>query len=341
MGKRPDNPKIIYEVDPYNRLIIGKTGAKSRLPRFRQVIDGRFRAGKNNTLTYHIKSPTPQGVEVPYQIKFAGNWSLDKEHNLCLSLDKQGRETFGDKLVLQSQIIDVSKNSVTFSLAARKKDDLQSIYALTLNGAWQADKNNRLTFRAQREKGGEDVLTFRGAWEADKRNRIIYRYAKTDLLTKRKKVHELDFKGFWDVRKKGRLSYVLDARSDRNFDFKAGAGIFCEDYIKYELSLGLGAGKKVKRNITLGGKWKIRKNAGLEFAVEYAGRKVNVISFGAEAKVSSRDKITFSLKDEKGKDTGAEVRLSRKLLKEGGEAFLRLMDSKKERAVFIGAGFRW
>ncbi|MFH1856117.1 MAG: hypothetical protein ABH836_02665 [Candidatus Omnitrophota bacterium] len=39
MGKKQDNPKIIYEIDPYNRLIIDKSGKKSELSRFRQVLN--------------------------------------------------------------------------------------------------------------------------------------------------------------------------------------------------------------------------------------------------------------------------------------------------------------
>jgi len=39
MGKRQDNPKITYEVDPYNRLIINSFGKNDQLSRFRQVLD--------------------------------------------------------------------------------------------------------------------------------------------------------------------------------------------------------------------------------------------------------------------------------------------------------------
>ena len=112
MDKRQDTQKITYEIDPYNRLIIDKSGRKSRLSRFRQVLDGRFKVDKNNTLTYHIKAPTPQGTELPHQVKLEGKWVLDKDHNLCISLNKLGRETLGDKLTLKGEIIDTSKNSI-------------------------------------------------------------------------------------------------------------------------------------------------------------------------------------------------------------------------------------
>ena len=146
-NKKLASKKVTYEIDPYNRLIINKSGKKSELSRFRQVLDGRFKVDKNNTLTYHIKAPVPQGTELPHQVKLEGKWVLDKDHNLCISLNKLCRETLGDKLTLKGEIVDTSKNSLAFILTTRTKDNMQSIYILQLKGAWQADKNNRLTFR--------------------------------------------------------------------------------------------------------------------------------------------------------------------------------------------------
>ncbi|MCK5209459.1 MAG: hypothetical protein KAQ79_15600, partial [Cyclobacteriaceae bacterium] len=91
MGKRQHNPKITYEIDPYNRLIINKAGKKSELSRFRQVLDGRFKIDKDNRLVYYIKAPTPRGTEIPYQVKLQGKWSLSDDHNLCLTLNKWGK----------------------------------------------------------------------------------------------------------------------------------------------------------------------------------------------------------------------------------------------------------
>ncbi|MCG2726268.1 MAG: hypothetical protein L6420_08480 [Elusimicrobia bacterium] len=228
MDKKQNNEKITYEIDPYNRLIINKSGKESELSRFRQVLDGRFKTDENNTVSYYIKAPTPQGTEMPYQVELQGKWSLSEDQNLCLTLNKWGRETLGDKLTLQADIIDTSKNSIAFSLTTRTKENMQSIYILQLKGAWQADKNNRLTFRVQKEKGSHDILTFRGAWEitpatgrnggAGKQHQIIYQYEKAQLIRKRKKIHTLIFQGYWNIKDKGRISYVLDAQTDSVFE---------------------------------------------------------------------------------------------------------------------------
>ncbi|MBU4478203.1 MAG: hypothetical protein KKH34_03840 [Candidatus Omnitrophica bacterium] len=341
-NKKENSEKITYEIDPYNRLIISKAGKESKLSRFRQVLDGRFKIDEDNTLTYLIKAPTPQGTEIPHQVKLEGVWSLDKDHNLCLELNKWGRETLGDKLTLKGEIIDTSKNSLAFSLTTRTKDNMQSIYILQLKGAWQADKNNRLTFRVQKEKGSYDILTFKGAWEINKQHQIIYQYEKSQLIRKRKKIHTLIFQGYWDIKDKARISYVLDARTDSVFDFKTSLGIFKDKYIKYEV--GIGVARKleaVNRTITLFGKWKIKKDIGLIFEVEYENKKINAIVFGAEAKLSARDSISFELKNRHNKDISAQLQLSRKILNGDGLSFLRFLKSKDETAAFIGAGFRW
>jgi len=346
MGKRLNYPKITYEVDPYNRLIIDKSGKKSGLSRFRQVLDGRFKIDKDNKLTYHIKTPTPKGTEIPYQVKLDGVWSLDKNHNLCLTLNKWGRETLGDKLTLQGEIIGTLKNSLAFSLTTRTKDNTQSIYILQLKGAWQADKRNRLTFRVQKEKGSYDILTFRGAWKINPSNSgagkhyIIYEYEKAKLITKKKNIHTLIFKGYWDIKDKYRINYVLDAKTNSVFEFKTSTGIFKDKYIKYEVGIGVGKSRE-KRTLSLAGAWKLKKNVGLTFEIEYENKEVHAITFGAEAKLSKKDSISFALKNKDNKGLGAQIKLSRKILKGDGLSFLRFLKSKDEEVVTIGAGFRW
>lgn len=340
MGNKENNEKITYEIDPYNRLIINKSGKKSELSRFRQVLDGRFKIDENNTLTYLIKAPTPQGTEIPHQVKLEGKWALDKDHNLCLELNKWGRETLGDKLTLQGEIIDTSKNSIAVSLTTHTKENTESIYILQLKGAWQADKHNHLTFLIQKEKGSHDILTFKGAWEINNQHQIIYQYEKAQLIRKQKQINALTFKGYWDIKDKGRISYVLDVQTDSVFNFKTSAGILKDKYIKYELGIGVGKAQAM-RTLTLFGKWKIKKNVGLMFEVEYENKEIHAITFSAEAKLTTKDSISFELKNEKNKGLGAQVELSREILSGDGLAFLRFLKSKEESVVTVGAGFRW
>ncbi len=337
--------KLRYEVDPHNRLIGQETGKKLRLTRFRRVLDGRFKTGPNNSLIYHIKVPI-QGVtpdlKAPYQVKLRGKWSLTKNHDLRLTLDKWRRQTSGDKLTLQGEIISAEANSLLFAITTRSKENITSTYILKLQGIWQADKRNRLTFKAKKGEGRYDNLIFDGAWDINKEHRIVYHYEKAQLKQKERLKRTLTFKGFWDTAKRNRLSYKLSLDGKSTFEFQAGIGFLAKDYIKYEIGIGISDKKRpVRRVITLFGKWKIKKNLGLLFEVEYEKGKTKAIVFGADAKLTKRDDIEFKLKDRLGKDLGLELKLSRKLLRGDGEAFLNLLKSKKESSIYAGMAWKW
>lgn len=184
--------KIKYEFDPHNRL----TATNSALRGVRKVLDGQFKIADHNTLTYHIKAPVPADIRAPHQVKLKGIWSLTEDHQLRLTLDKWRRETFGDRLTLQGEILDVQKNSLLFAVTTRTKDDMPSTYSLELAGSWAADKYNRLYFRVDKGQGRFDSLTFLGAWEIDENYQIAYSYQKEQLARENKEIHTLIFKGF-------------------------------------------------------------------------------------------------------------------------------------------------
>lgn len=334
--------KLRYEVDPYNRLVIAETGKQTKLPKFRQAVTGQFKIDKDNSLTYQVKAPAESGRNIPHQVKLRGKWALADGHKLCFTLNKWGRQVSGDQLTLQGDILDVNKNSLLFAVTTRTKQNVQTTYILDLRGAWQADENNRLTFRIKKEHGRHDILIFNGAWHINKNHQLIYQYEKAQLIRKHKKIHTLTFKGHWDIQNKTRISYVLDKKSNSVFSFKAGAGIFKNNYIKYKVEIRLARKREpIKRIVALAGTWKINKSSGLTFEVEYENKKIHAITFGAKARLTTNDTISFKLKNELDKDIGAELKLSHKILTGDGEGFIRLLKSKKESAVLIGAGFRW
>ena len=332
--------KVRYETDPFNRLVV--SGVGRGVPRQRRVLDGVFKASKDNSLIYHVKSPIPETAEAPHQVKLKGAWSLSSGHNLCFTVDKLKRGG-GDSLELSGDIIDVRGNAILFSVTTRRSDGSQTTYVLELTGTWQADKNNRLTFGVKREKSRYEILTFTGAWEVGGNNELIYRYEKTGLLRRAKTVHEIVFKGHWQIGPGSMLSYALDARADSVFHFKASFGICGDNYIKYEIGVMLGSKRKpIRRTVTLFGAWNIARGTGLFFEVECADGSAYRISLGAQARVTKRDTIELTLKDlNSRKDLGMKLELSHSLLEGDGAAFLRLLKSKEETAVFVGAGFRW
>jgi len=335
--------KIRYEIDPHNRLVIDSSGRKTSLPKFRKVIDGRFKVDEFNELSYHVKAPCPAEEKIPRQIKLKGAWSLTDGHMLRLTLDTLGRETFGDQVTLQGEILDVNKNSLLFAVTTSAKDNIRSTYVLNLEGTWKADKNNRLSFYVKKEGGVYDILSFKGAWEINENRQIIYRYEKSRLIRKKKEFQTLTFQGYWDIKDAFRISYLLGGGTDSSFDFETSAGIFREKYIKYELGIrASGRPDPVKRSVTLFGKWNLKKDAGLVFEIEYGDAGTRRIVFGADAKLTDKDAVSFKLRNDlDNSDMGVSLELSRKILKGDGETFLRLLKSDKESAVYAGAAWRW
>ncbi|KPK96493.1 MAG: hypothetical protein AMJ95_13940, partial [Omnitrophica WOR_2 bacterium SM23_72] len=249
-------------------------------------------------------------------------------------------QTFGHKLTLQGDIIDVNRNSLLFLVTTRTKQGSQSIYALKVEGSWQADKNNRLTFRARRGKDKYDTLTFDGIWQIGKNYQLVYKYEKTRLITRKKKIHTLSLKGFWDIKDKSRISYVIDRNSNSVLNFEAKLGVFKDKFIKYELGIGL-SDKPISRTIKFLGSWRIKKGVGLMFEMKYNNRTVQALVFGAEARLTSKDMLSLRLRDELNREIGIQLELSHRILKGDGEAFLRLLKSRRESAIFVGAGRGW
>jgi len=335
--------KIRYELDPHNRLILNEGLKKTDLLRFRKVLDGNFKTDEDNNLSYHVKSPLSELEDMHNQIKISGRWSLTDDHELRLTLDKSSRKTFGDQITLQGQILDVDESSLIFAVTTTTKEDTRSTYVLNMTGSWRADKNNRLSFHIKREGGRYDILTLGGMWELNEDHQIVYQYEKADLIRKKKRTHTLLFKGYWDIKDKVRISYLLSQDTGSVFNFKTSAGVFKENYIQYEIGLGLTDRKKeARRTIKLYGKWTLKKDVGLIFEVEYGDGTIKAIIFGADAKLTGKDTVSFRLKNDiENKDIGIELELSRKIFIGDGEAFLRALASKRELAIYAGAAWRW
>jgi hypothetical protein len=335
--------KIRYEIDPYNRIVIAGSGTANDLPKFRQVLDGQFRVDENNTLSYLVRAPLSENDNTPNQINLKGTWSLTDDHELRLTLDKSGRQTFGDQITLQGQLLDVYANSLLFAITTTTKENTQSTYVLNLGGSWRADDNNRLSFYIRKEGGKYDILTLNGIWQINKDHQIIYQYEKARLSRKKRQTHTLIFKGYWDIKDRIRISYVLSKDTDSVFNFKTGLGIFKEDYIQYEVGITLtDHAAQAMQTVKLSGRWNLKKDVGLVFEIEYEDKKTKAIVFGADAKLVNNDTISFKLKDDiENKDIGVNLELSHEILKDAGEAFLRTLASERELAIYAGAAWRW
>jgi len=325
--------KIRYEVDPHNRLIYEKTGEESEVPGFRTVLDGSFEIDENNYVTYHVKKS--QRSDIPQQVKLRGGWSLDKEHNLVLTLDKWGNQIAGNKLTVESELIDAKDNRLSFAVTSKDSEGNDHIYIVKLGGRWQADEYNRLSFNIEKEKGITDRITLQGAWEVNQQNELIYTYEKS---ARGKETKTITLKGYWDITERYRIKYVLNKEIESEFDFKVSVGKPVGRGLEYEIGVGASPSKKT---ITLFGNWKVNKKMGLLFEMPYAEGKINSVIFGAWGKLDKNLNLEMRLENKIGEDLGIDVKLSRRILEGQGEAFIRALRSQKEVSIVAGVGFRW
>lgn len=290
---------IKYEIDPYNRLI--------RVKKFRHVINGRFKIDRKNRLYYEIFKSSK--TDIPQKIKFSGTYSIDKDHNLIYTLTKWNNQIQGNRLRIRTRFIDASKNEIVF-LSSFKKSNKKYLYTIKLHGAWQQDKNNRLTFGVKKEhQEKRDIITFFNAWAINKHSEIIYKYGHG------RNKETITLKGKWYIKDKYRLSYILDKRIHSGFNFKISLGQIIpkgkKTYIKFDITQVLSKTKRITRRIVFSGKLRMRK------------------------------KGVILLEHSIGKKTRTTLKFTKAILGQKGFAYIEAYLKNKEKYLGGGIGFRW
>jgi hypothetical protein len=325
-----------YLVDDKNQLVIKRQN--KNIP-----VQGKFRVDKHNRLSYFLNEPSPWRKEhgLPRILKFNGSWSLTSECDLALTVTKNNNFPKKDILVLKGEVLPVGRDELAFEIKSYDRNGLLRLELLKLSGVWQADEDNRFIFTVKKEKE-PDTLILEGKWELNQNQQIAYRYEKINLKTKQKLSRTLIFDGFWQISRRNRIAYALERGTDSSFDFHAQAespSLYPRDNaIKYRLGAGLAKGAKGKKQvISLFGDWKVNRDLGLEFKMQYGKGRLRSMSFGSEMSLSEKDKVVFALRGERREPLGISVIFRRKLLPCAAQGFLRLKTGKNESAAELGA----
>lgn len=266
------NDRIYYVLDPYGRLIVNRQGRKSNVKRFRKVLNGRFKVGPGNNLYYEVYKPQ-QGE--PQKIGLSGKYSLDKQHNLVFSINKWNNKYAKRGSRLRAKLIGATGSELLFTVGTKTDKNKRSFYVMTLNGAWQIDKRNRLTFGVKKEDDSIDSLTFFNAWSINKNNEIEYSYGKgQDAIV---------LKGKWDIKDKNELKYTIAGTKNSALKIASSLArlipVSKNAYVKFEVTIDITCAKKIKRKLSFMCKYK--PGTGKEIAVEIApSRKTLNIKIG-------------------------------------------------------------
>ena len=245
-------------------------------------MSGRFKTDKKNKLSYEILKSSASSI--PQKIKFSGRYLLNEKHNLVYVLDKWNNQYAGNRLRLKTGIIDARSNEIIFLLNSRQSKNKSSVYTMKLHGAWQADKHNRLTFGVKKGDGRSDTLTFFNAWKVNKNREIEYIFGPGE--------NSIKLKGSWCIKKRGRLSYILDKRIGSGFNFRTSLGHVIpkrgKTYLIFNIIIEISKGKHIKRKIIFSGKWSVTKGRKIELELSPSRKKIITL------------KLTKDILDKKG-----------------------------------------
>ncbi len=253
----------------------------------------------------------------------------------------QIRRSAGKTIIFRGDIKKVTGSQLIF--AVRESDTISGLRtrAIELNGRWQADKNNRITFSAKKSSGRNDILRFQGAWSVGKRNELVYRYIKTSLKKGDKLEKLVIFKGHWDLSSR-RLTYRVEGSSKSYFEFSASIGTkslrASSGVIKYRVGIKYKEAKtfrQARRTISIYGAWKFGKDLSVRFEAISRGGKYLALSFTAEKPVGRGSTVRVALKSKDGKSLGADVTFTREFTG-NADVFLTLARRPNERRVMGG-----
>ncbi|MFZ2602384.1 MAG: hypothetical protein WAX79_00060, partial [Candidatus Omnitrophota bacterium] len=271
------------------------------------------------------------------KIIFTGNWKLNQNYDLELRLEDNSE----DVLRIKGEIISAEAQRLVFELKTSEENGLTKFRLLKLNGTWQADEYNQLSFVVTK-KYLSDILTLEGSWSLNKNQQIEYIWEKTELKRKTKEVSRLEFSGYWQIFEANKLTYIISSATNSRFDFRVQmeslnlypkAGV-----IKYRLGIGVKQTKRIEpKIISLYGVWKFSRNLALSFDMGYANSQVHSLQFGAEVNFSKSNEIVFNLLAKDRQNLGASVVFTHRFLKTlDAEVFMRLKKLKDEAGVDVG-----
>lgn len=290
----------------------------------------------------HIE--TTSGEKQLRKLVLEGKWSLSEGHDLQLNILGANSPYFGKTIIFRGNIEPPTGNKLGFRI--RRSENISGLRAtsIQLTGRWQADSNNRLSFRAAKSRGKYDILRIEGGWRVNKRNELLYRYSETALRTKTNKKITIIFKGHWDINK-NRLIYRMDGYPGSFFNFHAGIRsrslIASDGLIKFAVGIKYSEKKTyhtLKRIITLYGTWKFEKNFSIGFELKYPSKDRYKIVFNIKEILSKGGSLTVSTEGPGNK--GLKVTFQ-KTFNNDAELFIGLSKIASEKRLTAGVRIKF
>ena len=200
--------------------------------------------------------------------KVKGRWVLTPGHELQYKSEGKNEE-----IKLKGSLVAAEPDALIFSVTERQNDQRIVTSLVKLSGEWKLNPENQILFEVEKETGRNDTLTLTGGWKVGESHELVYRWEETRLKTKKRQIRTLVFRGFWELSEKNRLTYYLGADSGSALKvrgaFQTHSILAKDGEIRYQIGVEAAA-RKNAQVIVLFGKWKISRDLGLLFEIEYA-----------------------------------------------------------------------
>ncbi len=270
-------------------------------------------------------------------MKKKGRWKLSPGHEV-----EYVSEGPSEELKFKGALVAAEPEALVLSVTERVGPKLVT-RLVRLRGAWSADAQNRLVFEVEKTTGEGRALVFRSGWRIGERNELLYSFREERLKRKAKRTREIALEGHWDFSGKNRLVYRLAGDSGASISFRGAfqskSVLAKKGEIRWQLGSGVSGGPRSKA-VSLFGKWKVSRDLGLEFEMEYRGGRRSIL-FGADYALGPSRRVEANLKTREGQPLGVELVLTQEIFGGDGGVFVRLRRDLASSAAEAGARVLW
>ncbi|OGX05571.1 MAG: hypothetical protein A3G87_00375 [Omnitrophica bacterium RIFCSPLOWO2_12_FULL_50_11] len=268
-----------------------------------------------------------------------GKWRFNDRHELEY-WEKNGAK----KARFKAALVDAESNALVVALSAEEKEEKMVTRTARLTGTWHLNETNQIVFDIEKRGGLKDRLTFQGAWRLNDSHEIVYTYDQSRLKRRTKEVQTLTFKGHWDLTEGNRLTYLLEGDTESAFrirgTFQTKSILAKEGEIRYQFGTEAEGNERLE-TVRLFGKWKLSRDLGLSFEIEYRDGRKHAMVFGAELSLGSGQSIHARLLNKEDDPLGVELIFTQEFMEGEGGLFLGLRKTLEESALHAGIKMPW
>jgi hypothetical protein len=105
--------------------------------------------------------------------------------------------------------------------------------------------------------------------------------------------------------------------------------------LPFEIKIQISKSRRVRKQVVLTGKWKLRQRLNVSFEIDYGKRQVRSLHFSTTFRINSKNQVVMSLEGARRQALGIELVFTRRFWKDA-EFFLRFRREQSGSAIETG-----